>query len=787
ASDGLLADSELVTITVLEAGNQRPLLSAIGPQSVTEGINLSFGASASDPDATTPALSAVSLPTGASFTDNADGTGTFGWTPTFVQSGSFNVTFIATDGLLADSEVVTITVNEAGNQSPTLTTIGPQSVVEGINLNLALSASDPDGTIPAIGASTLPPGATFTDNGDGSAVFDWTPDFTQSGSFFVIFFATDGVATDSEVVSITVNEAGNQSPILALIGPQSVSEGINLNFGVSSSDADGTFPALSAAPLPAGASFTDNGNGTGTFNWTPDFTQAGIFNVAFVATDGLAPDSELVVITVISAGNQIPALAAIGAKSVTEGANLAFPVSATDLDGTIPSVNAANLPAGASFIDNGDGTGAFDWTPDFTQSGTFIVTFFASDGLANDTEFVTISVNEAGNQTPVLAAIGPQSGTEGIILSFGVSATDADGTTPALSATNLPAGAGFINNGNGTGTFSWTPEFTQSGAYTVTFTAFDGLASASEIVAFTISESGNQTPVLAFIGAQSITEGAVLSFGVSSSDPDGTFPSLSAAPLPSGASFTDNGDGTGSFSWTPTFVQAGVFLVTFAASDGVATDNEVVTITVIEAGNQPPVLAAIGPQSVNEGANLNFAVTASDADGTFPALSAVNTPAGAVFIDNGDGTGAFSWTPDFTQSGAFSVTFFANDGLASDSEIVSITVSEVGNQAPVLAAIGSKVTTENVNLNFVVTASDPDATVPALSASALPPGAAFTDNGNGTATFDWTPDFTQSGTYNITFIASDGSAADSEVVTISVTEAGNQTPVLSAIGPQSTT
>ena len=49
-------------------------------------------------------------------------------------------------------------------------------------------------------------------------------------------------------------------------------------------------------------------------------------------------------------------------------------------------------------------------------------------------------------------------------------------------------------------------------------------------------------------------------------------------------------------------------------------DSEVVVITVTEAGNQPPVLAAIGPQGVNEGVNLNFIASATDPDGQIPVM-----------------------------------------------------------------------------------------------------------------------------------------------------------------------
>ncbi len=117
--------------------------------------------------------------------------------------------------------------------------------------------------------------------------------------------------------------------------------------------------------------------------------------------------------------------------------------------------------------------------------------------------------------------------------------------------------------------------------------------------------------------------------------------------------------------------------------------------------NLPPVLAAIGPKSVNEGATLSFNASATDPDGTTPTMTAVGVPVNATYVDNADGTGAFTFNPDYTQSGVYNVTFIASDGSLADSEVVAITVNNV-NRAPVLVAIGPKSVNEGVNLNFAV-------------------------------------------------------------------------------------
>src|SRR5207245_2913671 len=110
--------------------------------------------------------------------------------------------------------------------------------------------------------------------------------------------------------------------------------------------ADGDALTYSASGLPAGASFDA---ATKTFSWTPAFDQAGSYpGVTFTVTDGTAPASETIAITIANT-NRAPVLAAIGNKSGSEGSLLIFTVAATDADGDALTYSASGLPAGASF------------------------------------------------------------------------------------------------------------------------------------------------------------------------------------------------------------------------------------------------------------------------------------------------------------------------------------------------------------------------------------------------------------------------------------------------------
>ncbi len=88
------------------------------------------------------------------------------------------------------------------------------------------------------------------------------------------------------------------APVLQYIPDRQRSEEEQLNFIVEASDANGTIPALSTSSLPAGASFEDNGDGTGLFMWTPAAGQAGSYAIKFKASDGALTDSQTATLTI---------------------------------------------------------------------------------------------------------------------------------------------------------------------------------------------------------------------------------------------------------------------------------------------------------------------------------------------------------------------------------------------------------------------------------------------------------------------------------------------------------
>ncbi|HUU45005.1 MAG TPA: Ig-like domain-containing protein [Acidobacteriota bacterium] len=132
------------------------------------------------------------------------------------------------------------------------------------------------------------------------------------------------------------------------------------------------------------------------------------------------------------------------------------------------------------------------------------------------------------------------------------------------------------------------------GVETITFTATDpDLAAGSDIAVFTVNPI-NDPPVLVPIGAKTVLAGDPLTFAVTGTDVDNTTLSLVMEDAPPAASFTSDGFGNGTFSWSTTCIDDGVYMVTFIVSDGLLADTGTATITV-----QPnPDYFAVDPETL---------------------------------------------------------------------------------------------------------------------------------------------------------------------------------------------
>ena len=181
--------------------------------------------------------------------------------------------------------------------------------------------------------------------------------------------------------------------------------------------------------------------------------------------------------------------------SVEEGQLLSQGGAATYFNpGVIDNAaGAINGVAGAITIPgqtvSGAGTFAIIILTAGTRGGTCPLTL--SDVIVGDIDGQSVPVSPvngevtiAVNQPPILKPIGDKTVNEGELLTFTISATNADGDSLTYSASNLPKGARLNSSSH---TFSWKPRYNQSGTYlNIQFEVYDGSFADSENITITV-------------------------------------------------------------------------------------------------------------------------------------------------------------------------------------------------------------------------------------------------------------------------------------------------------------
>ena len=216
------------------------------------------------------------------------------------------------------------------------------------------------------------------------------------------------------------------------------------------------------------------------------------------------------------------------------------------------------LPAGLTFVDNGNGTALISGTP--TATGTSTLTVTAANGISpNATQTYTIFVG----QTPGFTSPATATFVAGTDSSFGV--TTSGYPAPSIGATGLPAGLTLTDKGDGTATISGSADPAGAGVHTVTLTAANATATVTQSVDITVQVK----PAFTSVATATLPAGSPGSFAVTTiGSPTAA---ISQTGLPASLSFNDNGDGTASITGTPTVADAGPHTVVLTATSPIGS------------------------------------------------------------------------------------------------------------------------------------------------------------------------------------------------------------------------
>lgn len=390
------------------------------------------------------------------------------------------------------------------------------------------------------------------------------------------------------------------------------------------------------------------------------------------------------------------------------------------------------------------------------QSYTFNIQFIYSMTVRFTYEIIPYAAEEISNIVPTANAGPDQShtlpyGSAHMDVTLHGSGSDPDGNIVAYTWTGSPDPEDEMEP-----TLS-LPEGTYE--FSLVVTDDDGADSNADTVRIIINPSDNQRPV-ANAGSDNTV---MLPFGYESTrvsldgnnsyDPEGgdLLYSWSGDPVPDGLAqpVVTLGPGVHTFTLTVTDVEG---------LDS-APVRVTITVTAEDSGNPPELILDPSEFTVREDDVFDFTIIAHDPDADLLTITAAPRLKNSSFsvIPGIDAAGTFSFSPDYTQAGDYSVLFKTRDPLGNTASMVArIHVTNL-NRDPWLTVEPDTYNMDEGDLLTVqFNAGDPDDDPVNLSINGLPESNAVFLPITGTLTF--APDYDQAGEYTVTCTVDDGTA-----------------------------
>ena len=337
------------------------------------------------------------------------------------------------------------------------------------------------------------------------------------------------------------------------------------------------------------------------------------------------------------------------------------------------------------------------------------------------------SSEDNANQLPVLNTQSLPAANEDEEYTVVLDISDPDGDSFSTSIQDGPVGLSISG-----ASLNWTPRQVDVGTHTVRISATDSQVGSAERVFVEktfelVVLNVNDAPVITNFNNVVADEGETIILSPIVEDEDGDEVELSYSGW-----MTSN-------TRVTTFSDAGTYSVTLTASDGQTSTSQTITVFVNDM-NTRPTISGVDDMTVNEGDLVTLSPEANDAEGDDIAI----TYSGWMNSNTRQTT--------FDDAGIYEVTITANDGQATTTRTIQITVLNV-NRAPIIEVTEINEMNEGEYLSVSISFSDPDGdSVSAVIEEALPDSMSFHQNPYAIV---FEPIHDQSGTYDLTIVATD--------------------------------
>jgi hypothetical protein len=554
------------------------------------------------------------------------GTMTFSGTSTNDDVGSVSITVTATDGQYTAFTEVAVGVANTNDDPTVVNPVGDRSVDE--DSDVAIDVSNVFGDVDLGDSLTVTADAPAWLTYSGGELWG-TAGNGDVGTHSVTLTATDlAGGTVQHTFSVTVENVNDAPSVVNSVGDRSVNEdsAIAVDVGNVFGDIDLGDSLSVSVSAPSWLTYSN-----GVLSGTPGNADVGTHVVTLTATD-VAGESvqEAFSITVLNVNDAPTVQNEIGNWVIDEGSAFSMTIPAevfTDVDaGDSLSVSLTGVLAWLTYD---PATGVLSGTPGNADVGSYTLTLVADDGEATAEESFSITVANTNDAPTREVEMADQVAEEGSPFNFSLPAgmfADVDGDVLTLTAsmadgTELPS---WLSFDAANGTFSGTPGWDDAGTLSLTVTASDGSASASDTFDLRVADVNTAPTVANPIASQTATEDSEFSFTM----PDDTFADAQGDSLVLTATLADG-------SPLPAWL---TFHSPFTGTPG---DGDVGTITIVVSATDSAGL------TVSTSFNLSVA-NVNDAPAGWPTINGTATEgqtltADASGISDADGLGALSY------------------------------------------------------------------------------------------------------------------------------------------------
>jgi hypothetical protein len=629
------------------------------------------------------------------------------------------------------------------------------------------------------GDGTSTPEEVRESNGSGTVLNSATHTFTQSGSYLITLTITgsDGVAQTATTTVLIKSEPADYTNAQYVYNSAEMINSNTLTIGLdnmSTSEFSGIeicqYPGTSVCDTnfivgSGGITYTitDGEYTSATINISPAFVgQAEAISISPLDSDGDYVYPTELGYQVVSLSDEPFAVSSITSSSDTVSVNV-------DSDYGINTSNAFRCEL-VGVNDSSRISGSVDAS---TNSCNFASSGFSSFASTNSSFYLYIDDEfDRGTQSTqdynFSQFITPTTAPTNLAVQLATDPTVVLTWDSVPSATSYNIYRNGVNIGSSNSASFTDPTTPGNYSYYVTAVNLIGESGASN----TVSVNTGSSPTITSTSSTSISARAPLNFTVTTTG--SPTPSIAeSGSLPNGITFTDNGDGTASFTGQASTTNQGYYFITLTAtsSEGTATQSFILTVT--DYLSAPTIISA---NNYTATYRTPFSFTVDTTGVSVPSLTKTGQlPGGVTFKDNNDGTATISGTPSGAASGNYPLTIQAKNKTGTVTQVFTLSVLA----PPAMASIPMTTGTVGTPLNIgITTTGDPTASI--IESGALPNGVTLTDNGDGTASITGTPTVGSGGSYSITVTANNSQGSASRAFVLKINEGPGITSANSA-------